>query len=258
MDAYAALPENGFPSESDTITDDVTYYGLALNGNSGQSLVEVMNTDTCFHLFMLNTTLPWHAEFLNNTALSVLRPFPAGLRNPVGLLVANPAYGTDPVYAQNFTSSTYHGTVVWGWQMAMMASGLERQLGRCTPEGDSPPFCDDSVVYGNVRAAYNSLWDLAEANANILTNEVWSWTYENGAGYEFAPLGSLPPPRAPVRPRRATRSSFGVWLSLRSLATWHSDRAGTLIDSVYKIEGGQVLRYNQPRGVIPAWNRTLE
>jgi hypothetical protein len=35
----------------------------------------------------------------------------------VGMVVANPAYGGDPVYAQNFTTGAYHGTVVWGWPL---------------------------------------------------------------------------------------------------------------------------------------------
>jgi hypothetical protein len=35
----------------------------------------------------------------------------------VGMLVANPAYGDDPVYAANWTTGAYHGTVVWGWPL---------------------------------------------------------------------------------------------------------------------------------------------
>lgn len=38
----------------------------------------------------------------------------------VGMLVANPAYGGDPVYAQNWTTGAYHGTVVWGWPLVLL------------------------------------------------------------------------------------------------------------------------------------------
>jgi hypothetical protein len=95
-------------------------------------------------------------------------------------------------YAANWTNSAYHGTVVWSWQLAMMAAGLERQLGRC---GSSavPDFCNNSTLHGKVTAAYNHLWDLIEANGNQLGGEVWSWTYTNGE-FQVTPLGALPPP----------------------------------------------------------------
>jgi hypothetical protein len=35
----------------------------------------------------------------------------------VSMLVANPAYGTIPDYAANWTTGAYHGTVVWGWPL---------------------------------------------------------------------------------------------------------------------------------------------
>ena len=38
----------------------------------------------------------------------------------VGMLVANPAYGGDTVYAANWTTGAYHGTVVWGWPLVKL------------------------------------------------------------------------------------------------------------------------------------------
>ncbi|KAK4508256.1 hypothetical protein PRZ48_001994 [Zasmidium cellare] len=193
VDNYTRSAGYGFPSHSNEIDTDVVFHGLALDGNNDQPLIRVMNTDDCFRHFLLNTTNATQlTSFLNQTANNILSPFPVGLSTSVGLLVANPAYGDDPVYAVNWTNNAYHGTVVWSWQLAMMGAGLQRQLGRCEG-GDAPAFCEDSVVRGNVRGAYNHLWDLIEANEPYINNEVWSWLYQDG-NFTFEPLGALPPP----------------------------------------------------------------
>lgn len=181
------------PSHSDVIDNDVTYYGLALQGYNDLANVDVMNTDDCFRLFLLKSTNDVQlTSFLNQSALNILRPFPAGLRTPVGVVVANPALANENVLRTNFTNSAYHGTVIWSWQLAMIARGLEAQLSRCIGD-EVPAFCRDSTVYGNVKRAYNVLWDNLEQNKQYLAQEVWSWVYEDG-DYQFTPLGSLPPP----------------------------------------------------------------
>ena len=189
---------SSFPGPNQTSTIDsanIEFSALALQGNNNLSQVQVMHTDDCFRLFLLNGTANDTAfsTFLNTTASNIRRPFPAGLMTDVGLLVANPAFGTDPVYAANWTSSAYHGTVVWGWPQAMMAKGLENQLLRCntsTSETEPPSFCSDESVRSNVLAAYNVLWDVIEANEEHLSEEVWSWRYEDGA-FRFVELGDL-------------------------------------------------------------------
>ena len=181
------------PSHADTIDDDVTYHGLALQGHDDIANVDVMNTDDCFRLFLLNTTNDAQlSSFLNQSALNVLRPFPAGLMTSVGVVVANPALADEDVLRTNFTNSAYHGTVIWSWQLAMIARGLETQLARCIDD-EGPAFCRDSVVYGNVKLAYNALWDSLEQNKQYLAQEVWSWVYADN-DFQFTPLGSLPPP----------------------------------------------------------------
>ena len=51
------------------------------------------------------------------------------------------------------------------------------------------------VEFDNVLKAYNSLWDLIEANQASLSSEVWSWLFDKGTGkFVFEPLGALPPP----------------------------------------------------------------
>lgn len=191
---YVKSNDFPFPSNTDNITSDVTFHALALEGNNKQSLVRVMNTDDCFRHFLLNTTNQKQlTSFISQTASNILAPYPVGLSTDVGLLVANPAYGDNRVYSANFTNAAYHGTVVWSWQLAMMAAGLERQLGRCEDSKSAPDFCDDKDVHGQVLKAYNHLWDIIDENTQQLSSEVWSWKYENKK-FKAIPLGELPPP----------------------------------------------------------------
>lgn len=187
--SYVANNSLPFPSHSDAINSTVTFYALALDGNNNQSQVRVMNTDDCFRLFLLNSTDDSQlSSFLSQAAEHVLAPFPVGLRTDVGLVVANPAYGGDPVYARNWTRADYHGTVVWSWQLAMMAKGLERQVARCGSE--TLAWCRDAGLRAKVVSAYNALWDTIEQNQANLSSEVWSWTFEGGK-FEVTPFGEL-------------------------------------------------------------------
>ncbi len=203
----SSLPQSG----------NVTSYAIALNGYNHLSSVDVMHSDAAFRVFFVNASSSsseaqaQETRFINATANSLVRSFPAGLMTPQSMVVANPALSGSDVLIANFTNSAYHGTVVWSFQLAMMARGLERQLGRCNVTTDgggggggatknststSPPpaWCGMSNVYGNVRKAYNVLWDSIEANSAQLQGEVWSWTYSNATGFVTTPLGALPPP----------------------------------------------------------------
>lgn len=184
------------PSHADLIDSDVSYHALALEGNNDLDMVPVMNSDACCRIFFLNGTNQARLmNYLNATALSILRPFPAGLMTPVGLVVANPAFSENEIVRQNFTNSAYHGAVVWSWQLVTMVRGLEKQLGRCSLDDSHrrPDFCRDAVVYNNVRNAYNTLWDVLEASKDFLSDEVWSWVYKDGK-FTQTPLGSMAPP----------------------------------------------------------------
>ena len=173
---------------------NITIYSIALNGYNNLSSVPALHSDTSFRLFFVNSTNQTQlTSFINTTASSVLWPFPAGLLTPVGMVVANPALSGSEVLIANFTNSAYHGTVVWSWQLAMMAEGFHRQLDRCNTSS-IPDFCGDASVYINVKNAYNTLWDNIEDNRSLLQGEVWSWTYSNETGYQNVQLGSLPPP----------------------------------------------------------------
>lgn len=183
------------PDMASSIDTDVVFHALALDSDDDDvSIVKVMNTDDCFRHYLLNTTNDAQlTRYLNNSATNVRRTFPAGLMTDASMVVANPAFGGEPVYARNFTAGAYHGTVVWSWQLAMMAKGFEQQMARCNGSSSAPAFCADSRVFGNVKAAYNTLWDSIEANEEQLAGEVWSWVYKDGE-FQVTPLGVMPPP----------------------------------------------------------------
>lgn len=194
----SSLPEDG----------NITSYAIALQGYNNLSSVDVLHSDSAFRLFFLNASSSTpeaeaqETRFINATADSLVRPFPAGLLTPQSMVVANPSLSGSDILTENFTNAAYHGTVVWSFQLAMMAKGLERQLARCNSTKyvapnttQVPQWCDDETVEPNVRRAYNALWDSIEANSAQLQSEVWSWTYNNDTDtYTTTPLGALPPP----------------------------------------------------------------
>ncbi len=110
---------------------------------------------------------------------ALMRPFPAGLMTDIGLLVANPAVARPEVQAR-FTPSAYHGAVVWSWQQALFAAGLERQLART----DLPPAT--RALLGEAQAR---LWRAIEATHATRSSELWSWAFEGGR-YRVVPFGA--------------------------------------------------------------------
>ncbi|KAK4942097.1 hypothetical protein LTR10_018133 [Elasticomyces elasticus] len=179
---------------------NITSYAISLQGYNNLTSVDVMHSDSSFRVFFVNAsastpeTQAQETRFINATANSLIRSFPAGLMTPQSMVVANPALSGSDVLIANFTNAAYHGTVVWSFQLAMMAKGLERQLARCNATTAFPTWCTTPSVYNNVKLAYNVLWDSIEANSAQLQGEVWSWTYSNSTGFVTTQLGDLPPP----------------------------------------------------------------
>lgn len=155
------------------------YYGIALDG-AGEPL-PVLHTD---HGFVMEFARP-SDDYLVRAARTISLDFPAGLMSPVGVMVANPALAApeetviDPRDLRNpaddvptplraiFTSSHYHGTVVWSWQQAMLASGLRRQIERGA-----------ELLPGTVTALQEAeckLWQTINAAESVRAGELWSW-----------------------------------------------------------------------------------
>lgn len=101
----------------------VRFHAVALDA-SGRPIA-VQNSDEAMALLFLDLP-PAEAEQI---AASLTRPFPAGLLTGAGLVVANPAYAME-LLEPTFDRGRYHGTVIWSWQQALLAAGLDRQLAR--------------------------------------------------------------------------------------------------------------------------------
>lgn len=160
-DALAAIGEEG-----------VSFHAIALDEDGAP--IPVQHSDGGFAM-LFGDPDPADLETLVHAAM---RPFPAGLITPVGLLVANPVFASERL-AGTFTQAHYHGTVVWSWQQALFAAGLERQLRR----EDLP-----ESLRARLRQAQRTLWDAIDASNETRTAELWSWRYADGR-YQVAPFG---------------------------------------------------------------------
>jgi hypothetical protein len=137
--------------------------------------IPVMHSDDGFTLLFGQPT----PERLERAIETLSRPFPAGLLTPVGMLVANPAFA-DAELQERFSSTAYHGTVVWSWQQALMAAGLERQLART----DLP-----AALRSRLREARSRLWSAIAAAGELRSSELWSWSFAGGC-YRAEPFGA--------------------------------------------------------------------
>ena len=136
--------------------------------------IPVLHSDAGFALLLQD---PSAAE-LKPMVEAMLRPFPAGLLTDAGLLVANPVFA-DADIQRRLGRNAYHGTVVWSWQQALLAAGLQRQLQR----KDLP-----AATLARLRSAQRQLWAAIGNTQGMRTSELWSWTYADGH-YQPAPFG---------------------------------------------------------------------
>jgi hypothetical protein len=154
-------------------TAPVTFHALSLNADG--SPVRIVNSDEGFLLLFGQPS----AADLDTYVGAIMRPFPAGLMTDIGLLVANPAFA-DATAQGRFTPAAYHGAVVWSWQQALLAAGLERQLAR----GDLP-----AATRTRLATAQAALWRAIGAGKAIRGSELWSWAYRDG-GYRIVAFGA--------------------------------------------------------------------
>lgn len=152
--------------------DGVRFHALSLRADGAP--VGIVNSDEGFALLFGRPD----ARTLDHEVGAMMRPFPAGLMTDAGLLVANPAFAAADEKPL-FSRQAYHGEVVWSWQQAVLAAGLERQLARTDLPAD---------VRARLRAAQARLWRSIESTKSMINAELWSWTYSGGR-YRVAPYG---------------------------------------------------------------------
>ncbi|WP_156404799.1 hypothetical protein [Sphingomonas sp. Root241] len=151
----------------------LTFHAIALDAAGAP--VPILNSDEGFAL-LFGDPAPADLDIFVD---AIMRPFPAGLMTDIGLLVANPVLA-DPAMQARFTPSAYHGTVVWSWQQALLAAGIERQLAR-----SGLP----AATRGRLRQAQARLWRAISATRALQSSELWSWAYEGGR-YRMVPFGA--------------------------------------------------------------------
>jgi hypothetical protein len=151
----------------------VRFHALALGADGAP--IAVLNSDEGFE-FLFGR--PSEAD-LGRAVSALARPFPAGLFTPVGVVVANPVFAPPDIQA-TLSRNAYHGSVIWSWQQAVLASGLERQLRR-------PDLTD--ALKKRLRAAQLRLWRAIHVAHGMRNSELWSWSFTNGH-YEIAPFGT--------------------------------------------------------------------
>ena len=171
---YAAALKIGDEEALRSVDDSaVLFPALALTAEG--KTVPVVHSDVGFETLFGRPT----PAVLMQSVTAPMRPFPAGLLTPVGMVVANPVYATPAIQAR-LTRSAYHGTVVWSWQQAVLAAGLQRQLRR----PDLPPSLKEPL-----RAAQKQLWTAIHAAHAMRNSELWTWTF-TGGHFEIAPFGA--------------------------------------------------------------------
>ena len=151
----------------------LSFNAISLDANGKP--VPILNSDDGFLLLFGHPDL---AE-LERTVGSAMRPFPAGLMTDIGLLVANAAQAA-PEVEDRFGPGAYHGAVVWSWQQALFAAGLERQLARRDLPAATRTLLTDAQA---------KLWRAINAARATANSELWSWAYRDGR-YQVVPFGA--------------------------------------------------------------------
>jgi hypothetical protein len=168
-------------------------YGISLD--AAGTPMPVMHTDHGFAMQFARPSEP----YLVRIATTITKDFPAGLMSRVGVMVANPALAPPDFTVTNpknladpsddvpnmklrdvYANSQYHGTVVWSWQQALLASGIRRQLDRT----DLSP-----ATTAALQLAECKLWDTIDAAQQVRAGELWSWAANASGGVDYRAFG---------------------------------------------------------------------
>jgi hypothetical protein len=171
---YAAALKVSDDAALRSVDDSPVYFhGVSLTGDD--AIIPIIHSDEGFAMLFGQPS----PEILDRTTTSLMRPFPAGLLTPVGVVVANPVYAA-PSIQTRLSKNAYHGTVIWSWQQAVLAAGLRRQL-----ERQDLPTASQAVL----RSAQTNLWRAIGAAHGMRNSELWSWDFVDGR-YTIAPFGA--------------------------------------------------------------------
>jgi hypothetical protein len=175
---------------------DISRYAAALNISDDAALRSVGGATLRFHALSLSAdahAIPViHSDegfellfghpapaALSQAVTALMRPFPSGLLTDAGVVVANPVFA-DPLVQSELTRNAYHGSVIWSWQQAVLAAGLERQLQR----HDLPQPLRKLLL-----SADTQLWRAIRRAHAMRNSELWTWSFSGGQ-FHIAPFGA--------------------------------------------------------------------
>jgi hypothetical protein len=196
VESYAQ--QSKVPAPRRESNKEFSFHALSLDDDGRP--IPILHSDEGFRLLL---TEPSPAEIVKRI-LPVLEPFPAGLMTDAGMLVANPALAK-PELEREFSRFAYHGAVIWSWQQALFAAGIERQLRRTLP----------ADARAALLRARTKLWAAIERSRAMRTSELWSWSFTNGS-YHVEPFGR---PGADVDESNAAQLWSTVYLGVTPPAT---------------------------------------
>ncbi|PCD04084.1 hypothetical protein COC42_07210 [Sphingomonas spermidinifaciens] len=196
IDAYAkSLGVPAAPALASLGQSNLAFHAISLEADG--TPVPIVHSDEGFALLFTDPA----PALLERDVAAMMRPFPAGLMTDIGLLVANAAQA-DARRRGEFGPERYHGAVVWSWQQALLAAGLERQLGR----RDLP-----ASTRALLTRAQADLWRVIRAGKAVQNSELWSWAYRDGA-YRVVAFGAG---RADVDESNAAQLWSTVYLAVQ-------------------------------------------
>lgn len=204
-----ATPGAGWNDPDQIVTHGHTKGFYSLVSEHDGTHAHIMHSDIAFPL-LYSAHVP--AELIRGT-VRALQPYPRGLLTNVGMVVANAAYDGNKTNIVTFSSKAPHGAVVWGFQQALMAAGVARQLSACGRSNDTlihpaaewAPWCRDKKLVTALQQAQIRLWDSIEGSAPVLYNETWVPVW-NGTEGRFT-IGDL----ATLSPSAAEGNAFRLW-----------------------------------------------
>jgi hypothetical protein len=144
------------------LVNGLSYHALSLDAQAKP--VEVMHSDDSFLMFLGRPTRVQVEQTLRLLELE----FPVGLMTGVGPVVANPAYSLDERHTGQLGRGAYHGTVIWGWQSALMIAGLLRQR-------ELHP-----TLVSRIDRALVRLWECERKARTLANSELWTFAVDSG------------------------------------------------------------------------------
>jgi hypothetical protein len=189
-----------YPATPKKQKSDTTFYSISRNSHSQ---IPILNSDLGFALLLRTQISP---DLLRGV-VTALQPYPRGLLTNIGMLIANPAYSSNTSHISEFSPAAYHGTVVWSFQQAIMAAGIQRQLNFCggsaaSPQVDfnkspskPPVWCKDKQLVADLKDGQTRLWKAIKGvGEETLFSELWSYTYDQiKQRFGVIGLGALAP-----------------------------------------------------------------